>query len=644
MLWNIANNVIKLNDLVIPLDIKFDQFREEVKNDIQMLRDSMDSLNHSISNLSTCLQEHKQQTAVELANLGMSLQEHKQQTQTETTSLKTSLNSTQASIDNLTTCLQEHKQQTQTEIMNLQISFNFHQAEHTHQLNNKLDAINSTLNSQIDQSVNSLTTYLQEHKQQTQTEMTSLKTSLNSTQASIDNLNTCLQEHKQQTAVELANLSTSLQEHRQQTETEMINFQTSLNSTQASIVNLTTCLQEYKEQTQTEMTSLKTSLNSTQASIDNLTTCLQEHKQQTAVELANLQTSLTSNQSSQATLILEIHQLNSKLDALNTTLDENYAILNQSVIKLTTCLQEHKQQTTTELSHLQTSVTSTHSKLDTLTNTTASDHQQIIDSMPDVECMDTQQTVQLHQNLQDNITHQLETIKDGLNCPSEYTCGGTGGWRRVVYLNMTDTNTTCPSGWQLTGYSKRTCGRVSIGSNTCDSATFPVSGGHYNRICGKITAYQYGQPDAFYNTGRSIDQAYACGVSVTHGTPKNHIWTFAAGTSEGTVSFGTDYACPCDGGSYNIVPQFVGNDYFCESGINEPYNGNIHSGILHSNDTLWDGEDCLSSSTCCSLHNPPYFVKQLPTSTTDDIEARICVDDPILDTNIAVEQVELYVQ
>ncbi|CAI8038971.1 hypothetical protein GBAR_LOCUS21695, partial [Geodia barretti] len=33
-----------------------------------------------------------------------------------------------------------------------------------------------------------------------------------------------------------------------------------------------------------------------------------------------------------------------------------------------------------------------------------------------------------------------------------YTCGGTGGWRRAVYLDMTDPNTNCPSGWQLTGY------------------------------------------------------------------------------------------------------------------------------------------------------------------------------------------------
>ena len=27
-------------------------------------------------------------------------------------------------------------------------------------------------------------------------------------------------------------------------------------------------------------------------------------------------------------------------------------------------------------------------------------------------------------------------------------------------MDMTDPNTNCPSGWQLTGYSKKTCGRA----------------------------------------------------------------------------------------------------------------------------------------------------------------------------------------
>ena len=244
--------------------------------------------------------------------------------------------------------------------------------------------------------------------------------------------------------------------------------------------------------------------------------------------------------------------------------------------------------------------------------------------------------------LQEN-KEQLKKIQDDVTyIRKEHSCGGHG-WRRVIYLDMTDPSTTCPSGWKLTGYSKRTCGRATDGSYTCDSATFPVRGGEYTRICGRIRAYQWGNPDAFqnYHLGRvtTIDGAYVEGVSVTHGTPRNHIWTFADGVSEGDPTYPS--VCPCDT-SINIhVPSFIGDDYFCESGINGP---RIGTSVFYSNDTLWDGEDCLPISTCCSRRNPPYFVKQLPTSTTDDIEARICLSEALSDENIAVELVELYVQ
>ena len=246
-----------------------------------------------------------------------------------------------------------------------------------------------------------------------------------------------------------------------------------------------------------------------------------------------------------------------------------------------------------------------------------------------------------------NLTQQLETIKSKVNTlyKQRFTCGGTGGWRRVVYLDMTDPSTTCPSGWQLTGYSKRTCGRASDEWRSCDSVTFPISGGEYSRVCGRIKAYQWGGPDAFYTYQHgivtTIDGAYVCGVSLTHNSSQQHIWTFAAGAAEGSPS--RDWVCPCDADHTISVPPFVGNDYFCESGVNEPWDFDIHY-TLHSNDTLWDGENCLSSSTCCSLHNPPYFVKQLPTPTTDDIEAKICLYHPLQNENIAVEQIELYVR
>ena len=37
-------------------------------------------------------------------------------------------------------------------------------------------------------------------------------------------------------------------------------------------------------------------------------------------------------------------------------------------------------------------------------------------------------------------------------------CNGTPGWRRIAFINMTDTSYDCPTGLRLTSYSKRTCG------------------------------------------------------------------------------------------------------------------------------------------------------------------------------------------
>ena len=101
------------------------------------------------------------------------------------------------------------------------------------------------------------------------------------------------------------------------------------------------------------------------------------------------------------------------------------------------------------------------------------------------------------------------------------------GWRRAVFLNMTDPNTNCPSGWQLTGYSKRTCGRANSSRLSCDSVFFPVIGGSYSQVCGRIRPYQYGLPDAFlayYDREQTtIDSAYVSGAAVMYGSPQQHL-------------------------------------------------------------------------------------------------------------------------
>ena len=322
--------------------------------------------------------------------------------------------------------------------------------------------------------------------------------------------------------------------------------------------------------------------------------------------------------------------------------------LNKTVSNLSGDLEDYKQQTASELAGLQSNVTS---QLATIENTTTDLHASLqsntkqlcakMDTLDlKMEAHDnyvTTELMELDQNLQQNFSLLL---KNSYGYITPYQCGGTGGWRRVVYLNFTDSNTTCPSGWQLTSHSKRTCGRVST-SLSCDSVTFPVSGGDYTRVCGRIIAYQDETTDAFrpYNDGAvtTIDGPYVDGVSLTHGSPRQHIWTFAAGWSE---FHDGNYICPCDTTTNITIPPFVGGEYFCESGRHsgDPYR------IFFADDPLWDGDGCTATSTCCSFNNPPYFTKQLPSPTTDDIEARICNDESQANEDTPIEFIELYIQ
>ena len=279
---------------------------------------------------------------------------------------------------------------------------------------------------------------------------------------------------------------------------------------------------------------------------------------------------------------------------------------------------------------------------ETLRGDFSSTENMICDKIEEYDNQITTELMRMNQTLKEQIVNNRESIYD----TAGLKCGGTWGWRRAVYLDMTDPNTNCPSGWNITGYSKRTCGRANSSGVSCDSVLFPVSGGPYSQVCGRIRAYQYGWPDAFrgYDPGQTtIDSAYVSGVAVMYGSPRQHIWTFANGPFENFIEYSHRSVCPCDiGGANNMVPPFVGEDYFCESGYVR--NSGIPWNRLHSNDTLWDGRDCHSTSTCCSLHNPPYFTKTLSQTTTDDLELRMCLDTAAPSDNIAVELVELYVK
>ena len=251
---------------------------------------------------------------------------------------------------------------------------------------------------------------------------------------------------------------------------------------------------------------------------------------------------------------------------------------------------------------------------------------------------------------------QMETVRAGINqdirtlikkkiyliSPPDRVCDcGGQGWTRVAYLDMTDATQRCPRGWRSISSPVRTCGR-SVNSG-CSSATFRSGGLTYNRVCGRLVGYQFGSTEAFwyYNhvSQATIDSPYVDGgVSITHGSPRQHIWSLASGHSQQAVS---THDCRCNNGNEAVlVPPWVGEDYFCDSGNPNP----SPSGVFYADDPLWDGTGCGPSTTCCEFNNPPWFCKRLPQATSDDIEVRLCGDEHLGNEDTPIEVIEIYVR
>ena len=139
----------------------------------------------------------------------------------------------------------------------------------------------------------------------------------------------------------------------------------------------------------------------------------------------------------------------------------------------------------------------------------------------------------------------------------------TGGWMRVAHINMTDENNTCPQELSYTAIgSTRMCGRSLYYG--CSLITFPMHRVPYTKVCGRAHGYQYRGPEAFHgngHNGQTLDGAYVDGLSVTMGSPRNHIWTFAAGLSK---YISNSNNCPCALYHRYAPPPFVGEEYYCE--------------------------------------------------------------------------------
>ena len=218
------------------------------------------------------------------------------------------------------------------------------------------------------------------------------------------------------------------------------------------------------------------------------------------------------------------------------------------------------------------------------------------------------------------------------------TCAGVGGgWRRIADIDIS-AGDDCPSGWTKANNSIYSFCQKSFNGSGCSSANFTANGIAYQKVCGKARGYQKGHPnnqDTF--NAMTIDGYYVNGLSITYGSPRQHIWTYANGDFD---SKKTNEICPCyydkSGGT---TPSFVGNNYYCESGRDHT---DDHA-AYHFDDPLWDGSGCIASK-CCSVPNQPWFYRQLSESTSADIEVRLCDKRLFQHGFTLIDQFELYIQ
>ena len=222
-----------------------------------------------------------------------------------------------------------------------------------------------------------------------------------------------------------------------------------------------------------------------------------------------------------------------------------------------------------------------------------------------------------------NQDHIQAFVKCGMFSPN---------WRRVVYIDTTQGPGQCPSG--LVEHVNSTTNQRACGRSTdrgCSSVTY-LAGGSYTNICGRVRGYQFGSPNGFIGT--SVD-SYVEGISITRGSPRQHVWTYAAYWYEGRSN------CPCDQtnpGDYSHVPDFVGEDFYCETA----FATSATSRIAWEN-PLWDGAGsaCGTGGCCCATFG--WFHKTVSLSTSDNIEVRWCADQDRGNEDVLTDLVEIWV-
>lgn len=206
-----------------------------------------------------------------------------------------------------------------------------------------------------------------------------------------------------------------------------------------------------------------------------------------------------------------------------------------------------------------------------------------------------------------------------------------GGWTQVLDLDASSDE--CFVDWAQST-DPDTCTRGTDAAGFV-SAEVPTLGLPYAEVRARLEGVQFGSPDAFHTTA-TLDQAYVDGVSLTWGSPRQHLWTFAAGVSDDGTTFAGD-TCPCRGGE--TPPSFVGGAYTCESGQSSAE----WAAVWYDADALWDGSGF--DEDCTSIGSQPWFERGLSTATTTEpLELRVASDQESANEDVGIREGEILVR
>jgi hypothetical protein len=189
------------------------------------------------------------------------------------------------------------------------------------------------------------------------------------------------------------------------------------------------------------------------------------------------------------------------------------------------------------------------------------------------------------------------------------------GFQRVFEFSSIN---GCPEGLEPISAGGMSLCRKTVDSGCSSVVVSNTHGVSYSKVCGLVTGFRKATTDGFFRyncPGCNINKPYVDGVSITHGSPRQHIWSMA------TLGPRCESCNPSPAG----LPSFVGQDYFCDGKAN----------TFQPADQLWGELSCGRGQ---------YFCKELPEATTDNIELRVCADQGRIDEDVYIEHVELYVQ